>query len=202
MENCFEKISESILEQEFSIIDNFLSEDLAAALLLEAQADYLAGEFDKAKIGKGIEKKRISEIRGDEVKWLQRDAATKAQLDFWNILDGIRAHLSEFFRIHLERSEHHFAIYPPGSFYTKHLDQFQGAANRIFSVILYLNPAWKKGDGGELRIYLPGDQHMDVEPLYNRLIIFKSDSVEHELLLSHSHRTSLTGWIRRDKLIY
>ena len=170
MENCFEKISESILEQEFSIIDNFLSEDLAAALLLEAQADYLAGEFDKAKIGKGIEKKRISEIRGDEVKWLQRDAATKAQLDFWNILDGIRAHLSEFFRIHLERSEHHFAIYPPG--------------------------------GGELRIYLPGDQHMDVEPLYNRLIIFKSDSVEHEVLLSHSHRTSLTGWIRRDKLIY
>ena len=61
-------------------------------------------------------------------------------------------------------------------------------------MIVYLNEDWKTGDGGELKIYL-ADKDALIEPIKNRCVIFKSDTLEHEVLVTNKSRFSLTGWL-------
>jgi SM-20-related protein len=85
-------------------------------------------------------------------------------------------------------------IYPPGSYYKRHLDQFKKDDHRKLSVICYLNENWKEEEGGQLRIYLP-DKDIDVLPIAGRLVCFRSDQLEHEVLRATRPRLSITGWI-------
>lgn len=185
----------------FSLTDRFIDNTILDQLRVEALEEYEEGRFKPAAIGRGLVKNQIEEIRGDRVKWLDTKVATKAQTTYWEVMDELRVYLSNYFRIHLERTEVHFAVYPKGAFYAKHLDQFQGASNRIFSVILYLNDQWVEGHGGELRVYNSNGLFTDYAPLMGRLVIFRSDAVEHEVLVANQARISLTGWMRRDPLL-
>lgn len=198
----FESILSNLDLHGIAVVDGFLDSDLADQLRREALIEYAEGEFRAAKIGKGIEKQHNTEIRGDKINWLQREAATHNQDQYWQTLDELREVLSPFFRIHLERTELHFTVYPKGSFYAAHLDQFEATSNRIFSVILYLNPDWKEGDGGELQYFPEDAEPIKLAPLHNRLIIFRSDMILHEVLETQVQRVSLTGWMRKDKLIF
>lgn len=171
-------------------------------LYAEAEEAYHLGDFEAAEVGKGIAKQQITELRNDQVKWLYRNQASDAVESYWRFLDKLRNYLSNYFRIHLERTEIHFAVYPKGSFYAKHKDQFKTGGNRIFSIILYLNPKWEPKDAGELRIYLDDDSVLDISPKMGRLVCFRSDQVLHEVLVSNAPRLSITGWMRRDPLIY
>lgn len=45
----------------------------------------------------------------------------------------------------------------------------------------------------ELRLYLK-DRNVDVEPLGDRLLIFQSRSIEHEVMPSHGKRFAITMW--------
>jgi SM-20-related protein len=91
--------------------------------------------------------------------------------------------------------EFHFALYPPQTRYEKHIDQFHGKKNRVLSMLIYLNEDWKPGDGGELKIYGLGANTTLIEPIAKRMVIFKSDTVEHEVLLTQTSRKSITGWL-------
>ena len=94
--------------------------------------------------------------------------------------------------------ESHFAHYSPGAYYKRHYDAFRGEANRVLSVITYLNPAWLPTDGGELVIY-NDDKDRDgikVVPLYGTLVIFLSEEFPHEVLPSSRDRHSVAGWFR------
>jgi len=66
--------------------------------------------------------------------------------------------------------------------------------HRKLSVICYLNENWKESDGGQLRVYFPNDAK-DFFPISGRLICFRSDLLEHEVLPTERHRISLTGWM-------
>ena len=50
---------------------------------------------------------------------------------------------------------------------------------RRMTAILYLNPTWREGDGGQLRVFGPGTSEeivATIPPLSNRLLIFWSDA--------------------------
>ena len=100
----------------------------------------------------------------------------------------------------LKSFEGHFARYPVGSFYKRHLDQFHAVPHRIVTVILYLNDSWTEADGGQLRMYFPqedGSERVeDVLPLGGRLVVFLSEEIPHEVLPTHKERISITGWLR------
>jgi SM-20-related protein len=85
-------------------------------------------------------------------------------------------------------------IYPEGSFYKRHLDQFNRDDHRKLSVICYLNENWLENHGGQLRIY-PDNQAIDFFPIAGRLVCFRSDQIEHEVLPATRTRLSITGWI-------
>jgi SM-20-related protein len=198
----FSTLDEQLEARSYAVLDLVLDEGILNALRTEALDEYRAGEFHEAAIGKGIAKQRMQEVRSDQVLWLDRNTASKAQAAYWALMDALRIHLSNYFRIHLERTELHYAVYPTGAYYSAHLDQFRAHSNRVFSVITYLNPEWKIGDGGELRIHHADGRFDDIEPLHGRLICFRSDEVLHEVLLANKPRVSLTGWMRRDPLIF
>jgi SM-20-related protein len=85
-------------------------------------------------------------------------------------------------------------VYPVGSFYKRHLDQFKQDDHRKLSLICYLNEDWKETHGGQLRMHLPLGM-VDVLPIGGKLVCFRSDMIEHEVLPATRERYSLTGWI-------
>jgi len=72
---------------------------------------------------------------------------------------------------------------------------------RLFTILLYLNPDWEPSHGGCLRVYyaapLPAaeEQHHDVAPQAGRLLVFRSGDVEHEVLAAHADRWAITMWV-------
>ncbi|MCC5913345.1 MAG: 2OG-Fe(II) oxygenase [Balneolaceae bacterium] len=113
---------------------------------------------------------------------------------FSAVMDELMANLRRFCYLSLSGSEFHIAKYPKGSHYDKHLDQFHERSNQQITVLLYLNEYWKPGDGGELKIYRKEGDIL-IEPIARRLLLFRSDSVEHEVLTTNVPRYSLTGWL-------
>jgi len=113
---------------------------------------------------------------------------------FFGLMDELIVNLERYCFISLSGSEFHIAKYPVGSHNEKHLDQFNERSNRQLTVLIYLNKHWKKGDGVELKIY-KDDKEILVEPITKRILLFKSDVVEHEVLTTNVPRYSLTGWL-------
>jgi SM-20-related protein len=151
-------------------------------------------EFKQAGIGALSDFRIEKSIRSDEIFWLERKR--DIELDgFFALVDEAIAHLNRLCFLSISGSEFHLAHYPEGSFYKRHLDQFDSRSNRLISMVCYLNEYWIPEHGGELRLYAKDGTHQDVAPLPGRMILFKSDAVPHEVLLSKASRYSITGWL-------
>ncbi|MGH7266931.1 MAG: 2OG-Fe(II) oxygenase, partial [Candidatus Rokuibacteriota bacterium] len=99
-------------------------------------------------------------------------------------------------RLAVGRAELQVARYPGGGTrYTRHRDAFRDAAGprRRVTAIVYLNPGWTPADGGCLRLHL-ADGPRDVAPRLDRLVVFLSERVEHEVLPAHAPRWAVTAW--------
>ncbi|MGB0443129.1 MAG: 2OG-Fe(II) oxygenase, partial [Pseudohongiellaceae bacterium] len=94
--------------------------------------------------------------------------------------------------------ESHFSHYQSGDFYRKHLDAFKGEANRVLSLVTYLNRGWEPDQGGELVIYSPedGTELVKVTPMFATLVLFLSEEFNHEVLSTSRNRYSVAGWFR------
>lgn len=73
--------------------------------------------------------------------------------------------------------------------YVRHIDRSHNSLpRRIITAIYYLTDKyWNAENGGYLRIY-SGDDYDDILPIENRLVIFRSDIVEHEVTVSYRKR--------------
>lgn len=95
------------------------------------------------------------------------------------------------------------SCYPPGAFYRRHLDSYEGKdIPRKVTILLYCNPGWAPGDGGMLRVWLGGEM-VEFEPRAGRVIVFMSQDIWHEVTESKSERYALTQWVwdvQRDSL--
>lgn len=175
------------------IADNFISKEMFRSIMeffLEKEQN---DQLKKAGIGSSGEFQLNASIRGDFIYWLERERDKKLEL-FFGLMDELIESLKRHCFMSLSGSEFHIAKYPEGSHYDRHLDQFSERSNRQITVLIYLNEDWKKGDGGELKIY-KDDKEILVEPIAKRLLLFKSDTVEHEVLTTNVPRYSLTGWL-------
>ncbi|AWW29823.1 2OG-Fe(II) oxygenase [Echinicola strongylocentroti] len=198
MEN--QAIANALYEQGWCVIDGFISEDFRRELLQEQQDILAHGQFRHAGIGKGDAFKIQPEIRSDKVSWMDHTVLTPLQSQYWAKIEAIRGAINQRCFLGLRSFEAHFAMYPPGSFYLRHLDQFQHVKYRVVTTILYLNDTWTREDGGALRMYLPGsgevEEKMDVFPVGGRMVVFLSGEIPHEVLPTKKERISITGWLR------
>jgi|UniRef100_UPI004047A24A SM-20-related protein len=200
MEDLLDHISQEIYNNSYVVVDDFVDEGFRKALLKE-QIDLLnQGQFTKAAIGKGDQRQVRTEIRSDEVLWMDSTALSPLQAIFWEKVAEVQQVLNRRCFLGLKSFEGHFARYPIGSFYKRHLDQFHAVPHRIVTIILYLNESWTEADGGQLRMYFPqedGSERVeDVLPLGGRLVVFLSEEIPHEVLPTRKERISITGWLR------
>ncbi|MGB0175565.1 MAG: 2OG-Fe(II) oxygenase [Owenweeksia sp.] len=194
LEQSIEEIADNLAQNEFCIIDDFLDEQDIKALHQAITFHREEDNFKKAGIGNAHLFQVDKEVRGDYIKWISREEAQPGTLVFLDKIEALMQSLSRILFLSLKDYECHFAIYPPGTFYEKHLDQFKSTSNRKISFAFYLNQSWKKGDGGELRLHR--EEIVDIEPQAGRLALFRSDTVEHEVLITTRDRYSITGWMR------
>ena len=200
MEDLLDHISQEIYSNSYVVVDNFVDEAFRKALLKE-QTDLLnQGQFTKAAVGKGDQKQVRAEIRSDEVLWMDATSLSPLQAIFWEKVAEVQQVLNRRCFLGLKSFEGHFARYPIGSFYKRHLDQFHAVPHRIVTIILYLNESWTEAEGGQLRMYFPqedGSERIeDVLPVGGRLVVFLSEEIPHEVLPTQKERISITGWLR------
>ena len=181
-------------EKNYVVIDNVLPE-VQLNSIVESMNEHLAEEaFKKAAIGTSNQKHIDRSIRGDEILWLNKDTDPNRLSSFFTLAEETKDMLNRLCYLSLSGYEFHFAHYPKGTFYKRHLDQFQGRNNRMISVILYLNKNWQPEHGGGLKLFFDNTEEI-VEPIFGRLVMFRSDVLEHEVLITNQDRYSITGWM-------
>lgn len=192
------KFSE-LRSQGWQAFESFFSSSECSDFLEELKNLEKSQRLKKAKIGKKTKKKALPRVRLTEIFWIQNLNPTPTQKFF---LDRMLALMDELKRecfLPLNNLETHYSIYPKGGFYQRHKDQFQGDTSRQVSFILYLNPTWSEADGGELVIFnekRPEEIDRIFLPAQGRLVVFLSESIEHEVRPTRKKRYSLTGWMR------
>ncbi len=204
-EDLFARIAEDLLTNSWSVLPAALPPALSAALQQQLQS---AGstDFSPAGVGRGADHTIVAEVRRDEILWI--DGATEAEREWLDWSGRLQSYLNRRLYLGLFSFESHFAHYPPGAFYRKHLDAFKApgghgeaggeASNRVVSLVAYLNSQWQSGDGGELVLYAPdGDAEvLRVSPALGTLVVFLSEDVPHEVLPARRDRFSIAGWYR------
>jgi SM-20-related protein len=179
----------------YIVLDTPLPTALLNPLLVRCQHDDDA-RFHPAQIGRGTQKQQQSGIRGDSIAWLDEQNASDQGYLAW--MDTLRAGLNAELFLGLFDYEAHYAIYAAGAGYAKHVDALQGAKNRVLSSVLYLNPDWQNGNGGELLLFA-ADGNTVLEKLTPRagtMILFLSETFPHQVLPSTTTRRSIAGWFR------
>lgn len=189
----FEIIADGLAEQGYAVIDQFLSQHEVEDILQvkEFNDNQL---FKKAGIGNSQSVQIQEGIRGDYIQWLDKETASPPIKVYLDKLDALTQFLNQALFLSLKDFEVHIARYPVGTFYKRHLDQFKQDDHRKLSVLCYLNANWKEEHGGQLRMYLP-EGPVDIFPLAGRLVCFRSDQLEHEVLPATRERLSITGWM-------
>lgn len=196
-----EAILNNLCQHGFSIQPNFLPPSLAEELRLSAEAFRQADYFQKAGVGVNQQFTIDTGVRSDFICWLKRDSESQAVQAYFEHMDQLQESINRHLFLGIVGFEAHFAIYPPGSHYRRHVDQFQDQDTRIVSAVLYLNPDWQESFGGSLKLYAKeGDQCLaQLLPRFNTLVCFLSDT-PHEVLTAHQRRYSITGWFHRRHL--
>ena len=195
-------IANGLVSNGYLILDHALPELLLQGLLKyfkELQED----QFKSAGIGRRSDFQRQDEIRSDKIHWIT--ANTEATAEFLQCMESVRLGINRRLFMGVSDYESHFAHYPVGAFYKKHVDAFrthkispQTNSNRVLSTVLYLNETWQRDNGGELVLYAEdGEQVLKkVLPEFGRLVIFLSEKFPHEVLPANRERKSIAGWFR------
>jgi SM-20-related protein len=178
-------------------VDDWLDAHAWRALADACRAHAAAGRLQPALVGRGAARREAPALRGDHTRWL--DPADPVDALALRPLDALRDALNRALFLGLRRVEAHYARYPPGTAYARHVDRFRDDDARVVSAVAYLNAGWADDDGGALRIHPPdGGPPCDIAPRGGRLVVFRSDTIEHEVLATRRERLSIAAWLRRD----
>lgn len=187
---------DSLSTQGWYVWDDFLN-----LSEIEAIKGCIPDNLHDARIGNGESLHGNKAIRGDQTIWLESEMGEPIA-SYMAKMDEIRQALNRSCYMGLRDFETHFCRYPNGAFYKKHVDNFQGQGRRKVTTVLYMNEAWKSGDGGELVVYDQQDNKLfQLDPLAGRMIVFMSEEFPHEVLLTQQKRESIAGWFLTEKIL-
>ncbi|TKR60834.1 hypothetical protein L596_028021 [Steinernema carpocapsae] len=196
-----EHIVRSLHEYGWAVIDNFIGNNHCEQVYNDIQKLYDQKMFeDGALAGKsGVNK----DIRSDEIYWYdssdQRAQNANCVRVLISMIDSIMSHLSTKIKPYniSGRSRAMIAVYPGnGTKYIKHVDN-PAKDGRCITSIYYCNENWKtEAHGGALRLYpSTSREHVDIEPIADRLIFFWSDYRNpHEVQPVYRKRFAITIW--------
>lgn len=196
----YERIISDLMEQQYSIVEGFFTADEVIALRNSLVEKFEEDAFKKAAIGNRVNEIIEKSVRGDFILWLNEMEANPAEMAFFNRINEMVSYLNKTCFMGILFKEFHYALYPKGTFYKRHLDTFQNDDRRKLSMVCYLNEEdWQPDYGGELVLYF-NENGREVEktiyPFPGRMVIFESQLLEHEVKPVEQKRMSITGWLK------
>ncbi len=194
-DTLFQRIADELRGKGYSINPAALPAYLTNDLLSHLQA-MDTSQFDDAGIGREQQHMQNNFVRSDEICWIT--GVSTAGRNWLDWTHRLQLFLNRQLFLGLFSFESHFAHYAPGDFYKRHYDAFKGDANRILSVVVYLNPHWIPHQGGELVIYQDemDNEGIKVQPGLATVVVFLSEDFPHEVLPATRDRYSIAGWYR------
>lgn len=190
-----ELLCENLRAQGYVIVDDALPPAMAAALQQTSKEQL---ERNAHAAGVGRERNHVVDptIRGDHICWLAGQQPASAQ--YLETMEQQRRALNQSLFLGLVSYEAHYACYPAGALYRRHLDAFKGSPNRILSTVYYVNSDWSAQCGGELLLYSADGAFVleRIQPQFNRMVVFLSREFPHEVLPATRPRFSIAGWFR------
>ncbi|UFH45682.1 2OG-Fe(II) oxygenase [Flavobacterium galactosidilyticum] len=197
MENNFETLIATYIENKVGISEHFLSNTLANNLKLNLIALNTKSLLVEAGIGNAEKVSYDGAIRSDSIYWLDKKHNNAFENEFFAQIEEFILYLNRSCFAGITGYEFHYSLYESGDFYLKHLDQFKNNPSRKYSMISYLNADWQESDGGELLIHQL-DNNQKIAPTQGKTVFFKSDELVHEVLVTQNTRMSITGWLKSD----
>lgn len=197
---CYEKVISDLLAQQYSVVDDFFTDTQIIALRNSLVHKHEEDAFKKAAIGNKVNENVMKSVRGDFILWLNEAEANAAETSFFDKVNDFIQYMNRTCFMGILHKEFHYALYPEGTFYKRHLDTFQNDDRRKLSIVCYLNEEdWQPEYGGELVIYTE-ENGAEVEkvfyPFPGRVVIFESQILEHEVKPVKQPRLSITGWLK------
>ncbi|OQR81549.1 hypothetical protein THRCLA_11625 [Thraustotheca clavata] len=202
---------DAVLKGEISVTKQWILPSLVERLRFDAKALRDANAFTQSTIGGRVgekqtmkQSKRLSECCGlfDDAVNAPKDVGdSNARDTIMSLISDLHATLDEQVTPLGDEMELQYLYYPGDDegFYGIHIDQQErilGKANRIVSMVLYLNePDWNVDtDGGSLCAYPEGKSPVTVDPLGGTLVVFHSEKLIHEARPTKRDRWALVGW--------
>ena len=192
MDIIFDELIDSYLATNVGTVSNFLSTALSAHLVDNINTLYAGDLLLSAGTGNNKLVNHDKLIRSDRIYWLDRQHNNIHENAFFDLMDSFVSHLNKSCYAGVTGYEFHYTLYEKGSFYKRHLDNFKQNGTRAYSMIMYLNA---EVSGGALRIYQDNGSR-DISPNAGKSVFFKSNQLEHEVLITYLPRMSITGWLK------
>jgi len=196
----YETIIADILSKKYSVVEDFFSAEEVHVLRQSLLNKHEEDAFKKAAIGNRFEETIVKSIRGDVILWIEEAKADTSELLFFNKINNLVNYLNKTCFLGILHKEFHYALYPKGTFYKRHIDTFQNDDRRKLSFVCYLNEdGWLPENGGELVLYLNDNSEETQKVIYpfpGRVVIFESQVIEHEVKPVNTERLSITGWLK------
>ena len=195
MNQQFDVLIDSYLTNKVGIDKSFLTNTLSKGL----QQNIKQLQDNKAMTNAGIGNEKLKDanqqMRSDKICWLDKSNNNAYEQEFLELAEEFIGHLNNTCYTGINSYEFHYAVYEEGNFYKRHTDQFRSDNKRKFSLINYLNEDWLEEDGGQLYLY-QNEAVQKIQPASQTAVFFKSDEMEHEVVLCHRSRMSITGWLK------
>lgn len=169
MDESLAEIHRRLETENFVVIDGFIPRDATRELRDEIHEAHKDGHLTPGVLAGGkagnATQYTMKDVRGDHVGWFN-GTETKSE----NSSDNLWRRLPEAMKKadtlvnelgqlggdakHVgSRSKAMCTVYPgQGARYIRHVDN-PGQNGRLLTALLYLNPEWEEGDGGELRVF-------------------------------------------------
>ncbi|HVI03836.1 MAG TPA: 2OG-Fe(II) oxygenase [Enhygromyxa sp.] len=175
------------------VFDRTLGDAIADTVRRGALSLLAGGQLRRAGVGRnGVV---VTHTRGDFITWLDPAEAPPAFAPVLELFAALMQTLNRTAYLGARTLEVQLAVYEPGFGYERHRDALAGSSSRRATVIYYANP-WQPGDGGELEVW-EGEGTRVIEPLADRLVVFRSDVLEHAVReVNRGPRVAVSGWLR------
>nr|XP_039258932.1 egl nine homolog 1-like [Styela clava] len=203
-EGIVARCHKNLVQRGICVIDTFVDENRADLCLADAMSLY--SQPDKFKPGEVIKQAGKDKIRGDEIIWLSGSEPNSQNINYiCRKMDKIISKCHPLVGNNdtvSHRTKAMLACYPGnGTAYKCHIDNPSGDG-RWITAIYYMNKGWdSKTMGGNLHIHATGNRPQAiVEPKFNRLLLFFSDSRNpHEVRPAYARRFAVTIWYFKEE---
>lgn len=173
MENSFETLIASYIENKVGITKHFLTDKLANHLKENLLSLNKNNQLIAAGTGNDNKLVHNAKVRSDNIYWLDKKHNNIHENAFFVQIEAFILYLNQSCYAGITDYEFHYSLYEKRSFYKKHLDQFQDNSNRQFSMISYLNSNWQSQHGGELLIHQTNN-NQTIAPTQGKTVFFKA----------------------------